>query len=429
VTVLHTLNTFLPTLASTQLLIAYSGGLDSHVLLHALKHIQQRHMPLLKLRAIYLNHGLNPQADFWQAHAEQICLALQIPFLTGRLDFSYKGESIEASARNARYAYLATQLLPNEILCTAHHQDDQLETVLLQLLRGAGPKGLAAMPPIQPFAQGFHARPLLTVDRDMILNYATSAQLQWIDDDSNAEVKFDRNFLRHDIVPVLKKRWPQAARTLSRSAAHCASSQELLEEYLHAELTTLAGHFPETLSRRQLAQCSEIKQSYLLRAWLVQKKIPLPSTVQLTQILTLLHAQNDAETRITWQQYQARFYRDDLFIAHQDFFKPQPSQVFSWDGKTPLALPSGTLMLEASASGPISNHKLSGTLTVRFRENNQKLKKIFQENGIPAWQRWQLPLIYADGKLVAIADCWVDPAFRVLPGESGSRICLISNIK
>ncbi|HLF66275.1 MAG TPA: tRNA lysidine(34) synthetase TilS, partial [Gammaproteobacteria bacterium] len=351
------------------------------------------------------------------------------PFQAATLQLNLKGESIEACAREARYAYLASLLQKDEILCTAHHQDDQCETVLLQLMRGAGPKGLAAMPLLQSFAAGYHARPLLTLNREIILKYAQTHQLNWINDDSNADVKFDRNFLRHDIVPLLKKRWPQASQTISRSATHCASHQGLLEDYLHKELTTLTGHFPDTLSRRQLMQYPRDKQSYLLRTWLVQKKIPLPSTMQLTHILKLLYAREEAQTTVTWQNYQARFYRDDLFIEHHDFFKAQPALNLTWEGNTPLYLPMGYLTLEANALGPISKHKLPPTLNVKFRENNQKLKKIFQELGIPPWQRWQLPLIYADGKLVAIADRWVAPAFRAMRGEPGLRFSLNKECK
>jgi tRNA(Ile)-lysidine synthase len=396
------------------LLIAYSGGMDSHALLHAIKQCNQHHT----MRAVHINHGLNPKALQWQQHAQQVCHDLQIPFIAHTLDLNIqKGESIEAVARNQRYAYFAQILQPGEILCPAHHQDDQLETVLLQLMRGAGPKGLAAMSQLEFFAQGHHARPLLQISYKQLKGYANTQQLQWIQDDSNHNTQFDRNYFRHQVIPIIKQRFPAAASTVARSAAHCASMQSVLEDYLKQELIALQGEFPNTLSRAKLAKHTQEKQTLLLRTWILQNDIPLPSTQQLAQIKMIVTARRDAQSIVTWQSYSVRFFRDNLFIASNDFFKPVPDLAFSWDGKEPLQLPNGELTLVTSKYGRISPRILEQSISIRFRQHNANLKKIFQEGNIPPWQRWQLPLLYVNDELVAIADIYVAPAYACASGE------------
>ena len=336
------------------------------------------------MRAIHLNHGLNPKANLWQQHAQQVCDDLQIPFISFELKLNIpKSESIEATARAARYAYFAQNLKPSEILCTAHHQDDQLETVLLQLLRGAGPKGLAAMPELQHQ----HARPLLTISHDLILNYAQENNLSWIHDDSNENIQFDRNFLRQNIIPLLKQRFPAAASTVSRSAQHCASSQAVLEHYLNQELLNLQGDFPDTLSRQKLLNFDENTQAYLLRTWLMNKQFPMPSSVQLEQIQKLLALKNDVKAIISWQDYSVRLYRDSLFAQETKFFNlPEPEISEQAIKLIQTSLGQENIMINFYKPG-----------------HGRGLKKIFQALNIPPWQRGQMPLIYVDHKLTAIA--------------------------
>lgn len=348
------------------LLIAYSGGMDSHVLLHAVKNCGINHT----LRAVHINHGLSPNALQWQNHAQQVCKTLNIPLITHQLNLNIpKGESIEACARDARYAYFAEILQANETLCTAHHQDDQLETVLLQLLRGAGPKGLAAMSDFEPFAKGYFARPLLTLTHDLILTYAQENKLEWITDESNANIQFDRNFLRHEIIPVLKKRFPKASETISRSAMHCASAQQVIEYCLTKELENLSGDFPGTLSREKLAELDSDLQTQLLRTWLNNRNIPMPSTQQLTELQKLIHLKNDVKAVIVWKNHSARLYRDSLFAQENAAFNSSKPNV-----------------------------------EIRFYKKGDglNLKKIFQENNIPPWQRESTPLIYLNDELIGI---------------------------
>jgi tRNA(Ile)-lysidine synthase len=361
---IEALNKFSPEPKS--LLIAYSGGVDSHVLLHAFAHCGIKH----QLRAVHIHHGLSPNANNWVKHAEEICSQLHIPLTVHKLHLNIqKGESIEAIARDARYQYFAEILRPDEILCTAHHEDDQMETVLLQLLRGAGPKGLAAMSAIAPFAQGFHARPLLSVAHDLILNYAKEKHLKWIIDESNDNIQFDRNFLRHDIIPLIKKRFPAAAQTVARSASHCATAQQVIEKYISEEIKKLAGDFADTLSRKKLSALDDDLQSQILRTWLHEKNIPMPSTDQLQAMQKLLTLDNDVKAIVCLQKHSARLYRDNLFVEENENFTPEKPNV-----------------------------------DIRFHENGDGLhvKKLFQENNIPPWQRESTPLIYINDVLIGL---------------------------
>lgn len=194
-------------------LVAYSGGLDSHVLVHALAGLRAELR--LPVRALHVHHGLQPQADDWVVHCEAVCRQLEIPLLVEQLDLAPgAGESIEAAARAARYAAIAKHLRRDEMLLTAQHRDDQAETLLLQLLRGAGLEGLSGMPGCRAWQGGWHARPLLDVDREALAVYARDHQLQWIEDPSNLDERFDRNYLRHRVMPLLRARWPSATTTL-----------------------------------------------------------------------------------------------------------------------------------------------------------------------------------------------------------------------
>lgn len=419
------LHLFLKSLTpATRLCVAYSGGVDSHVLLHALHALQSQHD--FTLRAVHIHHQLNPNADQWQQHAINTCLALCIPLDAHAININAeKGDSIEEKARVARYAYFAEVLQEGEMLCTAHHEDDQAETFLLQLLRGAGPKGLAAMPALTAFAKGKHARPLLNTTREAILQYAAENKLHWIEDDSNTNTQFDRNFLRHNILPLLKKRYPAAAATIARSANHCASTQHLFEDYLKQDISQVKGELPHTLSRKKLAQFTVEKQYYLFRMWMQENNIQPPNKAQLSQIQHFVNARQDAESEVNWGIYSARFYRDNIFIAHSDFFKPAAESENLWDGKTILKLPEGELSL--SPNGPLSARILEKPLTVRFRTTHDSHKKIFQNANIPTWQRWQLPFIYIEHDLVAIANIYTAPAYVCRENENGLQLSYQQN--
>jgi tRNA(Ile)-lysidine synthase len=291
--------------------VAFSGGIDSTVLLHQLIH----QYPREQLRAIHVNHDLYPEADAWQAHCQKTCNDFNIPLIAVKLNTKPPvGESIEAWARDKRYAIFREHLQENETLVLAHHADDQAETVLLQLFRGAGPKGLSAMPAEKVFGKGRLLRPLLTWSKQDVLDYAQQHQLSAIYDHSNQDIQFNRNFLRQNIIPLLKDRWPSLDETLSRSARHCAEQEALLETLLKPIYIVSAGSKEGTLSIKALLQHPEPIQRALVRYWLNDKQFPMPGHKKFEKIFEdLIPARPDAQPEIIWGEICIRRYRDDLY--------------------------------------------------------------------------------------------------------------------
>lgn len=286
--------------------VAYSGGVDSHVLLHALAPY--------KPNVVHVHHGLSSRAGAWQQHCQQVSEAFELAFYTTRLAITCAPqESWEAKARAARYAYMASLMREGDVLVTAHHQEDQAETVLLQLLRGASPKGLSAMPMSAAFAQGLLARPLLTVSKQSIRAYAQEKHLDWIEDDSNQDPKYARNYLRHAVLPLLTARWPSMAATLSRSARLCAESSVLLDEYAALLLARCdQGGYLSILSLKTL---SRPQQKIVLRYYLQQYAMPLPSEVKLeTLIDNVLYAKPDRHPQVCWPGVVVKRKKDVLMF-------------------------------------------------------------------------------------------------------------------
>lgn len=383
--------------------IAYSGGLDSHVLLHLLAQLRVD-FPL-RLQAVHVHHGLSVNADAWAKHCAAVCQKLTLPLTDFSINgFAKSGESPEETARDRRYSVLATLLLPDDILLTAHHQDDQAETVLLQLLRGAGPKGLAAMPGIKPFAKGYHARPLLSFTRADLRRYALYHQLEWIDDESNENVGFARNFLRHEILPILQQRWPSVAKTISRVAENCAEAQQLVDEVTQQDLQIALGATPYLLSIPTCREWNPVRQRYVLRAWLNHIHFPVPSFVKLKQIQQdMLQARGDKSPYFSWHGFELRRYQDYLY-AMPALPSHNRMQEFVWDTSQPLVLPT---------IGILSAKNSNKIFKVRFRQGGEKiylsergghhsLKKLFQEWQVPPWQRDRVPLVFEGEKLIAV---------------------------
>jgi tRNA(Ile)-lysidine synthase len=412
--------------------VAYSGGLDSHVLLHALVKLREQ-LPGLGLCALHVHHGLNPNADQWVAHCQAVCAALQVEFHCELLSSApAPGDSVEAWAREARYAAFAQRLKAHEVLLTAHTEDDQAETVLLQLLRGSGPKGLAAMPQLQTFASGYLLRPFLNLSRRQLYEYAHQYGLKWIEDDSNSDMRFDRNFLRHRIIPGLRERWPQAAKNISRSAQHCAEASLNLHELASLDLTT---PFTELLPIERLQVLSPARQRNLLRHWLVSLGRRLPNTRQMQRIQQdLINGRVDSQPQISWDGWIMRRYRQHLMM------EPLKSTVnitdrMLWDLSAPLQLPHqlGELHARRELDGGLSMQIDPQRLTVGFRRGGERcrpagknhsveLKKLFQQWAVPPWQRSTVPLLFHDNEIAAIIGYTTCEPFTAAPGEISWRI-------
>lgn len=396
-------------------LIGFSGGVDSHVLLHACSRLQTQ-LPHLKFRALHIDHGLQPASAQWAQHCCEVCQPLAIPLRIEHLQLVVPvGESVEAVARAARYAAFAKHLQSGEILLTAHHQDDQAETLLLHLLRGSGVDGLAAMPPVRPFAQGLLGRPLLACTRADLLLYAQRHNLQYIDDPSNQDCRFDRNFLRHEVMPLLQRRWPQVQQTLARATRLQAESRKLLADFMRCKLPEVQGSQPGTLSVSHLLEQDAIMQKALLREWLASQGFQMPEEKRLLHVLhDVLLAGVDAQPCVHWEGCEVRRYRDDVY-ALAPLPAHDPAQVLVWDVSQPLLIPSLQRCLQPEVLGEWLDYARLHELpvTVRFRQGGEKvhlpqrgghhsLKHLLQEAGIVPWQRERLPLVYVGGQLVCI---------------------------
>jgi tRNA(Ile)-lysidine synthase len=398
--------------SSKKVLIAYSGGLDSHVLLHALAKLSVS--AGFQIRALYIDHGLQDVAKRWSHHCLAVCHDLDIQCDVVALNLTIpQGESLEAVARTARYYAFAQHLKQDEVLLTAHHQDDQAETVLIQLFRGAGINGLAAMPAISGFARGQHARPLLDQSRHDLLDYAQQHNLTFIEDPSNQEQRYDRNFLRHSIIPQLKKRWQSIDKVLMRVTQHQAEAKHLLAEYLQQDMPLLKGQCNGTLSVEKLKQLSSARCNAIIRYFLEQKGFLAPSEKKLQHIVSdVLYSQPSATPCVHWKGVEVRRYQDDLY-AIAPLAKHNAQQIIAWKIDQPLHLPQLNKTLEIDQLKEIQHllRRDDQTVAVRFRQGGEtlyqahrkrtkRLKKIFQEMQIPTWERDRIPLIYIETRLV-----------------------------
>jgi len=415
--------------------VAFSGGMDSHVLLHAMAGLRER-LPA-SVGAVHVNHGLQADAARWDAHSATVCAELGLDYVALAVDArAGSGDSPEAAARAARYAALAAWLPAGHCLLTAQHRDDQAETLLLQLLRGAGVHGLAAMPAYSAFGAGTRLRPLLDTARDALRAYAEGHRLAWVDDPSNFDTGFDRNYLRHRVLPVLHERWPAADTSLARAAAHQGEAAAVLDEVAQQDLLAAAGAAASQLVLPFLAALPAPRQRNAVRRWLRRLTGSAPSTAVLDRILQDMPAgRADAEPRVCWDRFELRRYRDTLFLLRQ-MPPPDPAQVLPWSLAAPLALPAqGGVLSARQRTGQGIRLSAIGAAGVRVgwrrggercapagRGQHHALKKLFQERGIPPWQRARIPLIYIDERLAAVAGLWVCEPFQAGPGEPGVQI-------
>jgi tRNA(Ile)-lysidine synthase len=417
----------------SRFVIAFSGGMDSHVLLNAVSAFRVE-LNGKAVVALHVNHGLSERSNDWSKHCAKQCEKLGVSFTNIVVDAKARaGESPEAAARDARYQAFREFIQPGDCLLTAHHQDDQAETLLIQLLRGAGPRGLAAMPKVTKFSDGWHARPLLNFSRDELLEYAQQNDLSWIDDESNSDTRFDRNFLRHEIMPKLKSRFPGMAATLSRSASLCAEAAELLASAAVDDLAKVKIGV-ESFSVSGLLALGEVRARNLLHQSCRDRGLPTPSAAQLQCVWDeVVGASADSEPVVSWAGGEARRYRDVLFMS-STLTEHDAGLSLPWDGQEDLLIPGlGELHGEQVTGEGVAQSALAGNLEIRFRQGGEKLrpagraghhalKKLFQEEGIPPWLRGRIPLVYGDGELLAVAGHWVAHEVAAQPDEPGRRL-------
>lgn len=396
-------------------LVAYSGGVDSSVLLHLLA-TTPRYRDT-GLRALHVHHGLHADADAWAAHCQRRCDALHVPLQIAHVQVARdSGLGLEAAARHARHAAFAAALAPGEWLALAHHRDDQAETFLLRALRASGPDGLAAMRAQRPFAAGMLWRPLLAHARAEVLAYAQAHRLQWIEDPSNTDARHDRNFLRTQLMPVLQQRWPQAAEALARSAQLSADASDLLlqeDTALLPGLLTAAG----ALDLQALRAQPPTRRPRLLRAWVAAAQVPpLPAHGVAALEQEIDDDAPDRQACFAWQQVQVRRWRQCLYLLCPHSAWPASWQA-CWDGTTPLPLPDGAQLQLHGAPGlrfaqPLLVRARQGgeRIVLPQRAHSHRLKHLLQALDLPPWQRARLPVLWADGQVLAAGDCIISAA-------------------
>ncbi len=429
-------------------LIAYSGGVDSHVLLHLCARIKNSPQGTgLSFSAVYIDHGLSPHAKKWGRHCQQICYELDIPLTIIEVDGRAKpGQSPEASARTVRYQAFSQILTANECLLTAQHLDDQAETLLLQLLRGSGTRGLSAMPEIKAFGRGFLCRPILAYNKQAILDYAAQHQLQWVEDESNQQQCFDRNYLRHTVLPLLQQRWPAVRESFAKSAAVLAESQLLLDDMAEADMQPLRVVSAQGSIERDKILLLPLKQylntdeasgahslarlNNILRHWIHLNQLPMPSKKILHEIVfSVLQARDDAMPLVSWRRdalhCEVRRYRDRLYLlsrpAGQAADPEEKKQQYPLSETQAVILQNDSIELIAAEKSPAFERQvlLTKPLSVRFRQGGERyrkkdnapshpLKHWFQEQGIPPWEREQLPLIFHGDELLQIGNIIVN---------------------
>jgi len=469
---------------ATTIAVAYSGGVDSTVLLHVLAGLRSaqadnthscearsdaspadaaptdeapaddpqpdRTQPgsRFTLVALHVHHGLSPHADDWLEHCATQCRDLGVAFDHARVAVEpHPGQSLEAMARDARYGALETLCRKHGArwLMSAHHADDQAETVLLNLLRGAGVAGLSGMAASRPLGRSedrnstdagvMLCRPFLQIAGSLLRNHAQATGLCWIEDESNQTLRFTRNALRHRVMPAIRDIAPDAAQRLTQTALHAAQAQDLLTELGHEDLHRMQ-RADNRLSLAVLQTLSPARAANALRTWLDDNELYRPSTAALQDMLDqLLHAAPDAQTRLNTQGWEMRVYRGMIHLHPAPTVRPPPSAL-RWAGEDALDLPAwdGRLVFEPAASGLPAARLRTESLAIRGRRGGERLKlhpaqpsrtlkNLYQERGIPAWQRERLPLVFADGQLIYAGGLGMD--VRALsPGRGEACIAL-----
>jgi len=407
--------------------VGFSGGLDSSVLLHALASLAAARER--GLRALHVDHGLHPRSVEWATHCSAFAGRLAIPVIAATATVATAGKGIEDAARDARYRAFAEHLQPGESLALAHHADDQAETVLLKLLRGAGPQGLGGMRVLRDFASGRLWRPLLALPRESLRDYALAHGLRWIDDPSNLDTNLRRNFLRAEILPRLTQRWPDAIVAIAHSAAWARAAADFVDDHAQRALAQLQGadpsasgdhSCPPTLAWRAWLQLPDALRDPVLRLWLRALGYDEPAHFHVAELERQLRTSaDDRAPCLRWDQCELRRYRELLYAMRP--LVPVPENWHTdWNGSL-LALPGGGTLALRGEGASVAKTPDDRLLTVYYRNGGEHIKPagsahtrelrlLLQEAGIPPWQRDRIPLISMDGELIAVGDLFLSAA-------------------
>ena len=419
--------------------VALSGGLDSTVLLHALCALQ---LPVT-LKAVHVNHQISPNADDWQAQCAALCRCLGVEFHSHKVEVKNAGKGIEDAAREARYEVFLACLSPGDLLLTGHHSDDQSETLLLRLMRGTGPRGLAAMAQARSLGAAILWRPLLKFSRSELEAYAQSEQLSWVEDESNLSQAYDRNYLRSQVMPLLQQRWPEFQQRWQQTAEICAANESLLEELAAQDLVLAecrAEKIGTSLNAIYVASLSPARRQNLLRYWLRKTGFTTPELLHWQQLNAQFFSAGraDANPDVSWGNVSMRLFRQRLYaLPLAKLASVDANLVHPW----PLA---ASALIELGAAGTLEALTAISTdksflradvsqLEVRYRQggercrpagraHSQTLKKLLLEYEVEPWLRERLPLVFYRDQLVAVADFWVCADFVAEEGQEGMKL-------
>ncbi|MBA2652891.1 MAG: tRNA lysidine(34) synthetase TilS [Tatlockia sp.] len=415
-----------------RLFVGYSGGLDSTVLLH---HLAAQPALVKKLLAVHINHGLSANALNWQNHCQQVCNDLGIRLIVKQVVLA-KQTNLEEEARKVRYEAFASLLASKDCLILAHHLDDQAETLLLQLFRGTGIDGLAAMAAQKEFDQANLLRPFLEFSRQDLEKYAQIHKLEWVDDESNQNTSFSRNYLRHQVLPLIRDRWPAVVNNLVRTTNHCQQAQSNLEALAKIDCPTLNA-VSTTLPLASLSTLNSARISNVLRYWFKSNKVKIPDTLSFNRLLTeVIQARKDASPEVIWKGFSVRRYQQRLYLSQaeeEEIFPP-----INWPHfPEPLDLKNlGKLVVKEAVEGFLLS--TPGPIEIRFRQGGElfkwhgqikHLKKLLQKWQVPPWLRGSIPLLFVNGQLAVIVGYAVSDLFYGKIGKNCSPLELVLKSK
>lgn len=400
------------------LLVAFSGGLDSSVLLAmAARYARETNADL---SAVHVNHNLSKNAPTWQAHCASVCYDLGVPLTTQNVSIDAQGIGTEAAARNARYSAIAEVAQSDSLILLGQHKNDQTETFLLQLLRGAGPTGLSAMAEYSINSFGSRLiRPLLAFSRAQILEYAQCNSLSWVEDESNANNHYDRNYLRNEVIPAVKQRWPHADETVNRAIAHIAEQNELLQEVVTEKRQQLQSQQGQ-LKIQQLMSLTMPWQKQILKNWIADKGIQQPSQKVLQRVIEdCLNARDDAQPKVTWGQWQCCRFNGGLYLLQQQPDMPAVELDIRPDETLILPGDAGNLTLKRQNIDADNNDALYlpetavlkvtfGGFSRRFRPGGSAISKPlhqwFKAWQVPPWERQIMPILVWQNEVIAVGE-------------------------
>lgn len=427
----------------TAFLVAYSGGVDSSVLLHMLHSAKSNYR--FSLTALHIDHGIHPQSGSWLEYCSEFCHSLGIKFKSTQLSLSQQFEKIsEGDARIARYAWLEAQTEMGDVLLTAHHQNDQAETFLLNLMRGSGARGLSAIQVSRNFGKGLLVRPMLNISRSQILEYAAEHELSYIEDPANSDLQHNRNYMRQVVIPSLEQRWPSAVELISHSAALLVNSRSLQASLAQMDADHCKSEgsgflsIGYQLSLEKFRLLDEARQVNLIRYWTKFHSLPEPGRKVIENFLdkVISSCSKFMEGGSDELGYRIYLYQNNLYLARSRCY-PNADQSISWNLRDALLLESlGLKLIPIHSIGEgLSFNRVMENLSIRFRTGGEKirlpkrnhstsLKKLYQEYSIPPWERKVLPLVYCGDELAAIASWMVSERFQAKASEHSICIAL-----